>query len=133
MLAGYLVFYVSWQLFDWIPGDRAVVGGILQNPTAAIAAVLAWRASLRPTSPDHFAPAWRLIAVGILGQIAGFVATIVYALAGRAPYPSMADPLFLLFYPCVLAGLLLMPTTARQRSDWLRLGSTSRPPRLAAQ
>ncbi len=96
VLVGYVVFYVSWQLFDWIPGDRAVVGGILQNPTAAIAVVLAWKASCRRTGSDHFALAWRLIAVGILGQIAGSVATIGYALAGQAPYPSLADPLFLL-------------------------------------
>jgi hypothetical protein len=116
------VFYLSWQLFHWIPGSRAVVGGVLQNPTAVVAFVLAWKVSRRGAGSDRFALSWRLIALGILGQMAGSVATIVYTIDGAAPYPSLADPLFLSFYPCVLAGLLLMPTATSKRSEWLRLG-----------
>ena len=65
--------------------------------------------------------AWRLIALGLLGQLAGECATAIYDWLGPTPYPSLADPLYLSFYPLMLAALLVLPAARQTRSQRLRL------------
>jgi hypothetical protein len=122
-LGAYVVLYVSWLVFHWIPGDRDVVGGVLQQPTNVVAIATVWWASRRARNAPRVALSWRLIMWGLIGQLAGGIASDVYTLAGSKPYPSVADALFLSFYPCVLAGLLVMPAARRARSQWVGWGS----------
>ena len=118
----YLLVYISWLIWAWIPFNQDLVGHTILLPIDATAAVLAWQASRTVGERHRLALAWRLIALGVLGQFAGAVASTVYSLFGQAPYPSLADPLFLSFYPLMLAALLVLPHQRLSRSQNLRLG-----------
>ena len=121
VLGAYLAFYVSWQLYSWIPIDEAVVGHVILKPINAAAAVVAMLVSCRAGMPRRVALAWRLISLGLFGQLAGGLAAGIYALLGQSPYPSLADPLYLSFYPLMLAALLVLPTARQTRSQHVRL------------
>jgi two-component system, cell cycle response regulator len=118
----YLLLYVSWLIWSWIPFNQDLVGQVILLPINAAAAALAWQASRSVRGPHRLALAWRLIALGLFGQFAGGVATAVYSLFGQVPYPSLADPLYLSFYPLMLVALLVLPHRPQSRSQNLRLG-----------
>ena len=73
----------------------------------ALAAVWGfWRASGRCSAQPRLRSAWRLLALGGLCCLAGDLAQSIYELSGPLPFPSVADLLFLAFYPLTLWGLL---------------------------
>ena len=119
VLGGYLLLYVSWQLFHWLPFDD-LVGHVITKPVDAGSALVAWQASRRVHASPRTALAWRLIALGLAGQLAGGIAADVYELLGQSPYPSLADPLYLSFYPLLLAALLVLPRAPLTRSQLVR-------------
>jgi two-component system, cell cycle response regulator len=118
----YLLLYISWLIWGWIPFNQDLVGQVILLPINAAAAVLAWQASRNVRGRYRLALAWRLIALGLFGQLAGAIASGVYSLYGQVPYPSLADPLYLSFYPLMLAALLALPHRGHSRSQNLRLG-----------
>jgi two-component system cell cycle response regulator len=118
----YLLAYVSWLIWSWIPFDQNLVGAIILLPINAAAAALAWQASRRVCGPSRLVLAWRLMSLGLYAQLAGGVVLAIYAPFGQVPYPSLADPLDLSFYPLMLAGLLVFPSHRRTRSENWRLG-----------
>jgi two-component system cell cycle response regulator len=120
VLGGYLLVYISWQLFHWLP-SHDVVGHVISKPIDIAAALVAWQASRRVRASHRTALAWRLISLGLAGQLAGGLAVDVYALLGESPYPSLADPLYLSFYPLMLAALLVLPRARQTRSQHVRL------------
>jgi two-component system cell cycle response regulator len=62
--------------------------------------------------------AWLVMGVGLVAWAAGEVTwTLVYANDPNPPYPSVADVLYLTFYPASYASLLLL---ARSRTDTFR-------------
>jgi signal transduction histidine kinase len=121
ILGAYLAVYISWQIWRWIPIDETTVGQVILKPIDIAAAWVAWQASRSSQASPRVALAWRLIAWGLLGQLAGGLAGTAYELLGRSPYPSLADPLYLSFYPLMLAALLVLPATRLTRSQRLRL------------
>jgi diguanylate cyclase (GGDEF)-like protein/PAS domain S-box-containing protein len=54
--------------------------------------------------------AWRLLGLAFTSYLAGDVTYAFYELRGHTPYPSLADPFYLAFYPLVLWGLFSLPT-----------------------
>jgi two-component system cell cycle response regulator len=120
-LTAYLLFYVSWLAWDWIPVGGTIISQVILQPLNVAAAITAWQASRRVASSPRLALVWRLIALGLIGQIGGGVAGSIYTLLGREPYPSLADPLYLSFYPLMLVGLLVIPRRRQARSQNLRL------------
>jgi two-component system, cell cycle response regulator len=122
VLGIFLLLYVSWLIWGWIPFNQDLVGQVILLPINAAAAVLAWQASRNVQGRHRLALAWRLIALGLFGQLAGAIASGVYSLFGQVPYPSLADPLYLSFYPLMLAALLALPHRRQSRSQNLRLG-----------
>jgi two-component system cell cycle response regulator len=118
----YLAVYVSWLIWGWIPFGQTLVGQVIMDPINAAAAMLAWQASRRVRGSRGLVLTWRLISLGLFGQLAGAVASAIYTLVGQAPYPSLADPLYLSFYPLMLAALLVLPHRRLSRSQNLRLG-----------
>lgn len=121
VLGGYLLLSISWQLFHWLPYDE-VVSLLIAKPIDAAAVFVAWQASRRVRASHRTALAWRLISLGLAGQLAGGLAVDVYALLGQSPYPSLADPLYLSFYPLMLAALLVLPRARQTRAEQVRLG-----------
>jgi signal transduction histidine kinase len=117
----YLLFYISWQLWRWIPLDETLVGHLILKPINAAAALVAWGASRRVRASRRAALAWRLVSLGLFGQLGGGIAAGIYALLGQSPYPSLADPLYLSFYPLMLAALLVLPRAQQTRQQNVRL------------
>jgi two-component system, cell cycle response regulator len=122
ILGIYLLVYVSWLTWQWIPFGQNLVGDVILLPINAAAAAFAWQASRNVRERRRLVLAWRLISLGLFGQLAGGVAATIYSLFGQVPYPSLADPLYLSFYPLMLAALLVFPHRPQSRSQNLRLG-----------
>jgi signal transduction histidine kinase len=119
-LTALVCLYLTWQLFGWIPGERSVVDAVLFQPVELGGIFAAWRASRG--AAGRSAVAWRLIALGLVGQYLGGQVAHYYEWTGQSQYPSLADPLYLSFYPLMLAGLLVMRPAGSDRSKRLRLG-----------
>lgn len=118
----FLLLYGCWQVLDWTPGNRPLVGDLLVYPVAAAAAWAAWRASLRCSTSPRLRSAWRLIAVAMVAMCGGEIAQTVYDAQNQAPFPSVADVLYLSFYPLMLWGLLRFGVGRRTLGERVRLG-----------
>ncbi|THF84319.1 EAL domain-containing protein [Deinococcus sp. KSM4-11] len=117
------LLHASWMLFRWGPADlQPFLAGLLYVPTFLTAAAFSTRTARRVTSTREVA-AWNCISVGLLAfGVAQVIFTYLQVVRQVAPFPSMADALFLLFPPFVGAALLLFPRPALSRAGWLRLG-----------
>ncbi|MDX6481403.1 MAG: hypothetical protein QOG85_1913 [Gaiellaceae bacterium] len=118
VMALFLAAYASWQATGW---GASWTANLFFYVGSAAAMFTAYSASRRCSGNRRLARAWRLFAFGIAGQLAGQVAFEVYDALGKTPYPSVADILYLSFYPLMLAGLLSLPTAGGVRSARLRL------------
>jgi diguanylate cyclase (GGDEF)-like protein len=118
-----LVGYASWQALRWGPSAHTrLTANLFFYVVSGSAVCSAYLASRRCRRNRRLARAWRFFALGIGGQLAGQVAFSVYDMLGKTPYPSVADVLYLSFYPLMLAGLLSLPMASDGRSGRLRLG-----------
>lgn len=117
-----LLIYASWQVVRWGPtADRESIADFFFYLVNGGAVGTAYMASRRCAYNSRLRRAWRLFALAFLAQLAGQVAFQVYDLLGRTPYPSIADVLYLCFYPLMLAGLLSLPVATGDRSRRVRL------------
>jgi len=120
----YLGSYAGWQLAGWGgPGGRLVVGILWFVPILSVAALSCWRAGARASVSDRrVASGWRLIALALVFYASADVAMALYTRSGDlAPFPSIADALYLMFYPLFLAGVSRFPAGRSQRTR-LQLG-----------
>ena len=117
-----LLVYGCWQVFHWTPGNRAVVGDLFFYPVGIAAIWAAWRASKRCSVSPRLRSAWRLLAMASVLYLAGDVAQTIHEATGKHPFPSIADALYLLFYPLMLWGLLRFAVGERSTADRVRLG-----------
>jgi diguanylate cyclase (GGDEF)-like protein/PAS domain S-box-containing protein len=109
-MVGLLAVYASWQIFDWGSSSaRQPIANAFFYLVTGVAVWTAWSASRRSNRRPRLRRAWRLFALGLFAQLAGQVAFQVYGLLGEKPYPSIADAVYLCFYPLMLAGLLALP------------------------
>lgn len=118
-LAGFVGLYVLWQVANWNPVRRELTGGVFLLVIALAAAAAAHGASRRAAGSSRCA--WRLITLALLGQSLGQGAQLVMEGMGVSAYPSLADPLYLSFYPLLLAGVLRFPAVRRSRREVLEL------------
>ena len=117
-----LLVYGSWQLFRWWPSaDRHSIADAFFYAVSGAAVWTAWCASRRCRHSPQLHRAWRFFALGLFAQLAGQVAFQVYDLLGKTPYPSIADVLYLAFYPLMLVGLLSLPVARGDRARNVRL------------
>jgi hypothetical protein len=66
--------------------------------------------------------AWGFLTLALLANLTGDVLWwVVIATRGELPVPSIADPIYLAFYPLFAIGLVLMPTSAHRPAERLRL------------
>jgi signal transduction histidine kinase len=121
--AAYLLVYISWQAFGWLPGNPSLISDLAFQPLVFIAAWAAWAASRRCRAAPRLRRAWLLIALGMLSYALGEMGFLIYEnVLHQSPYPSIADPLYLLFYPLTLAGLLTLAGGRSNKSQRVRLG-----------
>lgn len=120
-LGGFLALYLSWQLLGWIPGGRQDVGDLFLPPLDACAVWAAWRASRRCVGSARLRSFWRLLAAALAAELIGDVAQAVYDVGLHgSPYPSLADPFYLAFYPLLLLALLGVPVAASTRAKLVK-------------
>jgi diguanylate cyclase (GGDEF)-like protein len=115
VLAAFVALYSSWQLSDWIPVRRVIVGDVALAGSCVAAAAAAWTASLRAVSSPRISGAWRWVALALLAQGAGGIVQLINELSASSDYPSWADPLFLSFYPLLFVGVLRFPSVRLAR------------------
>ena len=121
-MAALLVIYAGWQIFRWPGGDRTIVGDAFFYPVGVAAIWAALAAARRSREHPRLRSAWRLLALGSAIYLGGDIAQTVYELQGQLPYPSVADALYLLFYPVMLWGLLRVPAYHGNLAERVRLG-----------
>ena len=117
---GYLLLSTAAALAYFIVPTTPISKLLLYNGIG-LAAVIATLVGIRNKRPENRL-AWKLIVAGLISFLAGDVCYyILDAVNDTAPFPSVADALYLCMYPLVICGLLRL---IRQRSpgrDWASL------------
>jgi signal transduction histidine kinase/CheY-like chemotaxis protein len=120
-LSAYVLVYVSWQLFGWIPGSRQDVGDLLIVPVDAAAVCAAWWASRRCAQVERLRSFWRMMAIALAAEMIGDIVQAIYEVGFHSSaYPSLADPFYLAFYALLLLALLRVPVAAVTRGKLIR-------------
>jgi diguanylate cyclase (GGDEF)-like protein len=119
IVGAYLAAYAGWQLFRWGgPDEKQLIGDLAFLPVYVGATAMAWNASRRCADVPRLRSAWRLIAIGLAFYLLGIVLQSYYEIfAASKPFPSLADPAYLMCYPFALAGLLRFPYAGGSRSQ----------------
>ncbi|HEV3318826.1 MAG TPA: HAMP domain-containing sensor histidine kinase [Solirubrobacteraceae bacterium] len=113
-LGAFVLLYLSWQLTGWIPGSKENVGDLLILPIDAAAVYAAWSASRRCIGSSRLRSFWRLMAFALAAEALGDVIQAIYDIGlHHSPYPSLADPFYLVFYPLLLLALLTVTTRTK--------------------
>ena len=122
-LAALLVLYASWLALSWIPGDPQKLHILFLAPVDALVVYASWRASQRSASIPWLRTFWLLVMAAWAAELG---ADLIFAFDGIVledlPFPSLADPFFLAFYPLMLGALLRVPTLKGIRSQRIRTG-----------
>jgi diguanylate cyclase (GGDEF)-like protein len=110
-VGAYIAAWAGWQLLRGGDAERNVlIGDALSAGFYCAASVVVWRVSRRCAETPRIRSAWRLIAVGLFFYFVAGVLQAYYQIAAVSkPYPSLADPAYLMLYPFALAGLLRFP------------------------
>jgi len=126
-LGAWLLLYLSWQRWHWLPGGLAV-GQLFLPPVDAAALTAALLAARRCAACGRLRWFWRLMAGACAAQLAADALTAVNALRYAAPpFPSWADACFLAAYAFLFAALVFVPvsrSTRPQRRRTLIDGAT---------
>jgi diguanylate cyclase (GGDEF)-like protein len=121
-LGAFLLLYLSWQAFRWIPGGMAQVGDAFFLPMGAAAVLSCWAASRRCARVERLRWFWRLMALALAAQLIGDTAMAVHDFGGgEIPFPSPTDLAYVSFYPLVLLALLWVPVAPATRAQRQRL------------
>lgn len=117
-LGVYTVIFLLWLVAGWGgEAHRTTVSDLAFLPSGLAAAIMARRASTRVVS-IRSRRAWVLLTAAFLSWWVGDVVWTYYELVlGEAPFPSIADAGYLLFYLLILAGLVTFPTAPQGRIE----------------
>ena len=117
-LAAYMLLYLSWQLFHWLPGKQQLGQAFLipADLAALAAAVLAARRCSRTPRLRSF---WLMMSCAIASETVADLLLLRTDIKYQvAPFPTVADAFFLSFYVLLLLALLRVPVapiTAQKR------------------
>jgi signal transduction histidine kinase len=104
-----------------------VVSDGLFIPMDLLMSGFAWLAGTREPAGQRSRWGWYVIGIAALLAATGDGLWLLYDLRGETPFPSIADLVYLLFYPTILVGLLLFPRQhGRMQSSltfWLDVGA----------
>jgi signal transduction histidine kinase len=107
-------------LLGLFPDDSALEGSIIYAITSAGAGVLIAIAALRLQGRAR--NAWLLIGIGVLcWGIGETVWTTQSLTTGEIPYPGLADIFYVLGYPLIFFGVIVLPYLRPGRYERLRL------------
>jgi diguanylate cyclase (GGDEF)-like protein/PAS domain S-box-containing protein len=120
--AAYGVAYILWILGTGAADEvRSLVANLGYVPLGLLSAALTWQISRLPDLPRRERSAWRLMTSAcLLSAASDIVWTIEANVLGRDPSAGVANLGYLLFYPALLASLMLLPGAMRTTREWLR-------------
>lgn len=117
-----MLVYAFWTLFQWGgPENVALISDLAYLPVSLFATLAAWRVAASQQLGSRLRLAWLILGFSILSQ---FIADLIWfyfeIVLEIAPFPSLADVFYLLFYPLTLWGLLTMPVSPLTWNERLR-------------
>jgi diguanylate cyclase (GGDEF)-like protein len=121
-MAALLAVYAGWQLLRWPAGQRTLIGDVFFYPVGVAAVGAALAAARRCRHEPRLRATWRWLAAAACVYLLGDIAQTFYELAGSKPYPSVGDGFYLLYYPCMLIGLLRVSARAGNVRQRVRVG-----------
>lgn len=108
-LGAYLLVYLSWQLWHWLPG-RQQFGQALLPPADAMALCATLLAARRCAGAPRVRSFWLVMSGAITAQLVADVLLLRNVIVHVVPpFPTLADPFFLTFYVLLFAALLRVP------------------------
>ena len=117
-----LLVYIPWCALA--NSDRTaliIAGAVVYHLSCAVAFLLALRNARSEALAKPVRSAWLWVAAAYFcNWIADFFSLYYVHMLKEEPFPSLADPFNLLFYPVMLVGLLRFPLAAGQASERLR-------------
>ncbi|HEU5013402.1 MAG TPA: GGDEF domain-containing protein [Roseiflexaceae bacterium] len=123
-LAVYLVVYFSWYFANSATTSaNLIIADCLYLLPPFMAMVFAARAARSPALDRRTRRAWLIIACAFAATAIGEVYSVAIEIqtGDIPPFPSLADVLFISFYPCMLMGLLSFPFLRHNRSERVQL------------
>ncbi|MET0728123.1 MAG: GGDEF domain-containing protein [Acidimicrobiales bacterium] len=118
VLVSYTAIYAAWAWLHW-GGDAVIVSDAAPIPIVAVSTMLLWR---RTSQRSALSDATRYLAGAcscwLVGEVVWFYLEVI---TDTEPFPSLADPFYLAFYPLAFLGLLAVPVHGRRQRDVLTL------------
>lgn len=116
MASAVCVLYLVEVMFSWssVP-DRSLYANLGMIPIGFAATVVARSAALgQKDARSQWG--WRLLGAAFACYCGGDILFFVYQnVLGQSPFPSLADAGYLVYYPLLLAGLLMLPRQSEHR------------------
>ncbi len=126
-LAGYVLVYLSWQLFHWLPGKQQLGQGFL-IPADVAALCSTWLAARRCEGSPELRSFWRMMSAAVAAELIADILLLRYDIKYNVPpFPTVADAFFLSFYVLLFLALLrvpVAPVTLRKRLRIMLDGAT---------
>ena len=120
-LAAYLLVYLSWQFFHWLPG-RQQLGQAFLIPADMAALCATLLAARRCWGSRELRSFWLVMSAAIAAETIADILLLKYNIEyNKPPFPTIADAFFLSFYVLLLAALLRVPVAPVTRAKRLRI------------
>ena len=119
-LGAYLLVYLSWQFFHWLPGKQQLGQAFLiPADIAALCATLL--AARRCGGAGELRSFWLVMSAAIAAETIADIFLLKYNIEyDKPPFPTIADAFFLSFYVLLFAALLRVPVAPVTRAKRLR-------------
>ena len=120
-LAAYLLVYLSWQFFHWLPGKQQLGQAFLiPADMAALCATLL--AARRCEGSRELRSFWWVMSAAMAAETIADIFLLKYNIEyNEPPFPTIADAFFLSFYGLLFAALLRVPVAPVTRAKRLRI------------
>jgi PAS domain S-box-containing protein len=120
-LAAYLLVYLSWQFFHWLPGKQELGQAFLiPADMAALCATLL--AARRCGGSRQLRSFWWMMSAAMAAEMIADSFLLKYNIQyDEPPFPTIADAFFLSFYVLLFAALLRVPVAPLTRAKRLRI------------
>jgi PAS domain S-box-containing protein len=121
VLLGLLTLYVSWISFDWLAGDVRKLQIVFLAPIDALVVYTSWQATRRCEEVSWARRFWLFVTLAWAAELSGDLILAVYDIGFDDPtFPSLADAVFLAFYPLMFVAIAQVPIALGTRSERLR-------------
>jgi signal transduction histidine kinase len=120
-LVAYLLVYLSWQFFHWLPGKQQLGQAFLiPADVAALCATLL--AARRCKGSRELRSFWWVMSAAVAAETIADIFLLKYNVEyNEPPFPTIADAFFLSFYVLLFAALLRVPVAPVTRAKRLRI------------